>query len=90
MQTSLNWTRQAITLPQGAFVVNLGSWRVSYNVSTLINVQSRVLLAAFIVKSLPLSAVRWLVVVVVLYTAVTLLRAALRERVVAPLAPTPS
>ncbi|HMC55060.1 MAG TPA: sulfite exporter TauE/SafE family protein [Gemmatimonadaceae bacterium] len=49
-----------------------------------------VLLAAFIVKSLPLSAVRWLVVVVVLYTAVTLLRAALRERVVAPLAPTPS
>ena len=35
-----------------------------------------VLIAAFIVKSLPLTAVRWLVVVVVLYTAVTLLRAA--------------
>jgi uncharacterized membrane protein YfcA len=39
-----------------------------------------VLLAAFIVKSLPLTAVRWLVIVVVVYTAVGLLRAALRER----------
>lgn len=35
-----------------------------------------VLIAALIVKSMPLSAVRWLVVVVVLYTAVGLLRAA--------------
>jgi uncharacterized membrane protein YfcA len=35
-----------------------------------------VLVAAFIVKSLPLAAVRWLVVVVVVYTAVALLRAA--------------
>ena len=39
-----------------------------------------VLIAAFIVKSLPLTAVRWLVIVVVLYTGTTLLRAALRER----------
>jgi uncharacterized membrane protein YfcA len=39
-----------------------------------------VLIAAFIVKSLPLTAVRWLVIVVVLYTAATLLRAAMRER----------
>ena len=35
-----------------------------------------VLLAAFIVKSLPLGAVRWLVIVVVVYTAATLLRSA--------------
>ena len=35
-----------------------------------------VLIAAFIVKSLPLVAVRWLVVVVVLYAAYGLLRAA--------------
>jgi uncharacterized membrane protein YfcA len=35
-----------------------------------------VLLAAYIVKSLPLGAVRWLVIVVVVYTALTLLRAA--------------
>jgi len=40
-----------------------------------------VLLAAFIVKSLPLNAVRWLVIVVVVYTALNLLRDARRERV---------
>jgi uncharacterized membrane protein YfcA len=39
-----------------------------------------VLLAAFIVKSLPLTYVRWLVVVVVLFTAVSMLRTAMRER----------
>jgi uncharacterized membrane protein YfcA len=39
-----------------------------------------VLIAAFIVSSLPLTAVRYLVVVVVLYTAVNLVRAARRER----------
>jgi uncharacterized membrane protein YfcA len=39
-----------------------------------------VLIAAFIVKSLPLSQVRWLVVIVVLYTAANLLRTAYRER----------
>jgi len=39
-----------------------------------------VLIAAFIVKSLPLTVVRWLVVVVVIYTAAGLLRAARRER----------
>ena len=39
-----------------------------------------VLIAAFIVKSLPLAAVRWLVVVVVIYTASTMLRSAAIER----------
>jgi uncharacterized membrane protein YfcA len=39
-----------------------------------------VLVAAFIVKSLPLEAVRWLVVVVVIYAAFTMLRSALAER----------
>lgn len=39
-----------------------------------------VLIAALIVKSLPLTAVRWLVVVVVLYTAVMMLRSALWEK----------
>lgn len=43
-----------------------------------------VLIAAFIVKSLPLDAVRWLVVMVVLYTAYGLLRAARRSRAGAP------
>jgi len=39
-----------------------------------------VLLAAFIIKSLSLTVVRWLVLVVVVYTAVGLLRAARRQR----------
>jgi uncharacterized membrane protein YfcA len=39
-----------------------------------------VLLAAFVVKRLPLEALRWLVVVVVLYTAMAMLRSALVER----------
>jgi len=38
-----------------------------------------VLLAAFVGKSLPLTAVRWLVVVVVIYTATTMLRSALES-----------
>ena len=42
-----------------------------------------VLLAAFVVKSLPLTYVRWLVVVVVLYAAIVMLRSALAERQVA-------
>jgi uncharacterized membrane protein YfcA len=42
-----------------------------------------VLIAAFIVKTLPLYAVQWLVVVIVLYTAANLLRTAYRERMAA-------
>jgi uncharacterized membrane protein YfcA len=43
-----------------------------------------VLLAALIVKELPLEAVRWLVVVVVIYTALSMLWAGSREK--APIA----
>jgi uncharacterized membrane protein YfcA len=39
-----------------------------------------VLLAAFLVRSLPLTAVRWLVTVVVVYTALMMLRSAVIER----------
>jgi uncharacterized membrane protein YfcA len=39
-----------------------------------------VLLAAFLVRSLPLRAVRWLVIVVVVYTALMMLRSAMIER----------
>jgi uncharacterized membrane protein YfcA len=35
-----------------------------------------VLIAAYIVKELPLAAIRWLVVVVVVYTAISMLRSA--------------
>jgi uncharacterized membrane protein YfcA len=41
-----------------------------------------VLIAAFIVKSLPLHTIRWLVAAVVLYTATVMIRAALREATV--------
>lgn len=43
-----------------------------------------VLIAALIVKSLPLTYVRWLVVVVVLYTAATLLRSAMTPALAKP------
>ena len=39
-----------------------------------------VLVAAYIVKQLDLNMVRWLVIIVVLYTAVTMLMAASAER----------
>ena len=39
-----------------------------------------VLIAAFIVRSLPLNAMRWLVVAVVLYAAILMLRSAVQER----------
>jgi uncharacterized membrane protein YfcA len=38
-----------------------------------------VLLAAFVIKSLPLHTVKWLVIVVVVYTALAMLRSAVRE-----------
>jgi uncharacterized membrane protein YfcA len=39
-----------------------------------------VMIAAYLVKSLPLGTIRWLVVFVVLYTAIMLLRSAATER----------
>jgi uncharacterized membrane protein YfcA len=47
-----------------------------------------VLIAAFIVKSLPLTALQWLVVVVVTYTAINLLRASRRSQQIAAAATT--
>jgi len=43
-----------------------------------------VLLAAYIVKQLPLTAVRWLVILVVVYSATMMLRSAMQERAVPP------
>ncbi|MGB0080841.1 MAG: sulfite exporter TauE/SafE family protein, partial [Terracidiphilus sp.] len=47
-----------------------------------------VLIAALIVKSLPLTAVRWLVVVAVIYAAITMLRSARNSSVIPPAAAT--
>ncbi len=49
-----------------------------------------VLLAAYIVKSLPLYWVKWLVIVVVVYTATMMLRSAIVERSKPALVPTPA
>jgi uncharacterized membrane protein YfcA len=70
-----------------AFLMPVGSSRFirtrRYNLKSALGLTlggiPGVLLAAFLVKSLPLTAVRWLVVVVVVYTSVVLLRSAHQE-----------
>jgi uncharacterized membrane protein YfcA len=59
--------------------IRSGSFSPGACLGLLIGGVPAVLIAAFIVKHLPIGAVRWLVVVVVLYTATALLRAARRE-----------
>ncbi len=71
-----------------AFLMPIGSARFirerSYSLRAALGLAiggiPAVLLAALIVKSLPLYWVRWLVIVVVVYTSLTLLRAAMTER----------
>jgi uncharacterized membrane protein YfcA len=48
-----------------------------------------VLVAAWLVRSLPLDALRWLVVGVVLYSAVSLLRSAVSSPAIGPMASVP-
>jgi len=60
--------------------IRAGSFSPRGAIGLLLGGIPAVLIAAFIVKSLPLTAVRYLVIVVVLYTSVSLLRAARRER----------
>ncbi len=71
-----------------AFLMPVGSARFirtrRYNLKAALGLSlggvPGVLLAAYLVKSLPLEYVRWLVVVVVLYTAAMLIRSARTER----------
>jgi uncharacterized membrane protein YfcA len=71
-----------------AFLMPVGSLQFirkqSYDVRTAIGLMvggpGAVLIAAFIVKSLPLDYVRWGVIVVVIYTAIGMLRTAAKER----------
>ncbi|OFW44336.1 MAG: permease [Acidobacteria bacterium RIFCSPLOWO2_12_FULL_67_14b] len=71
-----------------AFLMPVGSLQFirkqSYDVRTAIGLMiggpGAVLIAAFIVKSLPLDTVRWGVIVVVVYTAISMLRTAAVER----------
>lgn len=59
--------------------IRAGSYDVRAVIGMALGGIPAVLIAAFIVKSLPLDAVRWLVVVVVLYTAWGLVRAGMRR-----------
>jgi uncharacterized membrane protein YfcA len=71
-----------------AFLMPVGSLQFvrkdSYNLRAAVGLALggplAVLIAAFIVKSLPLLYVRWLVVFVVVYTATMMLRSAAAER----------
>jgi uncharacterized membrane protein YfcA len=63
--------------------IRKGSYSLPGAIGLAIGGIPAVLLAALIVKSLPLGAVRWLVVCVVVYTAITMLRSATTERRVA-------
>ena len=59
--------------------VKAGRYHPSAAVGLTVGGIPALFIAAYLVKSLPLGAVRWLVIVVVVYTAVTLIRAGLRE-----------
>jgi uncharacterized membrane protein YfcA len=61
-----------------------GAYSIRAAVGLAIGGLPAVLIAAFIVKSLPLDAMRWLVVIVVLYSAFAMLRSAYLERFQVP------
>lgn len=70
----LEGTRLAVAMA-GNFVLGAlmkVDWRASLGLS--LGGLPAILIAAFIVGSLPLTAVRWLVIVVVIYTAATMLK----------------
>jgi uncharacterized membrane protein YfcA len=62
----------------GTRFIAAGAWDVRATIGLTLGGIPGVLVAAFVVRSLPLAAVRWLVVGVVVYTAVGLLRAVAR------------
>ncbi|MFN8580586.1 MAG: sulfite exporter TauE/SafE family protein [Gemmatimonadaceae bacterium] len=71
----------AFLMPIGsAKFISTGKYSFSPAVGLAVGGIPAVLIAAFIVKSLPLTTVRWLVVAVVLYTAAVMLRSAMVER----------
>ena len=71
----------AFLMPVGsARFVRAGKYNLKSALGLAIGGIPGVLLAAYIVKSLPLTAVNWLVVCVVLYTSAMMLRSAHRER----------
>ncbi len=71
----------AFLMPVGsARFVREGSFHLRSALGLALGGIPAVLIAAFIVKSLPLYYVRWLVVIVVVYTAIMMLRSAMAEK----------
>src|SRR5258707_5212693 len=65
----------AFLMPVGSMrFIREGRYSLTAGVGLALGGIPAVLLAAFVVRSLPLSAVRWLVIVVVVYTAAALLQ----------------
>jgi uncharacterized membrane protein YfcA len=60
--------------------IKLKAYDAKASMGLLIGGIPGVLLSAYVIKSLPLTALKWLVVVVVTYTAISMLLAARRER----------
>jgi uncharacterized membrane protein YfcA len=71
----------AFLMPAASFrFIKSGRYNLRAAVGLTLGGVPAVLIAAYLVQSLPLAAVQWLVVLVVVYTAVTLLRSAHRAR----------
>ena len=76
----------AFLMPVGSVrFIRAGSYDLRAAIGLALGGIPAVLIAAYLVKSLPLDAVRWLVVVVVIYTAGMMLRSAAQERAAAPM-----
>ena len=79
----------AFLMPTGSLqFIRKEKYDVRAALGLLVGGPAAVLIAAFIVKQLPLDTVRWGVIVVVVYTAVSMLRAAAQERAAAAKATT--
>jgi uncharacterized membrane protein YfcA len=75
----------AFLMPIGGLrFIKEGSYSLPAAIGLAIGGVPAVLIAAYIVKSLPLTYVRWLVVIVVLYAAIMMLRSAMRDKTVQP------
>ena len=68
----------------GARFIRAGSYSPRVSLGLALGGLPGVLIAALIVKSLPLTAMRWLVVVAVIYAAFTMLRSAFWSRATSP------
>ncbi len=78
----------AFLMPVGSIrFVRAGKYNLKAAIGLAVGGVPGVLLAAYIVKSLPLTYVNWLVVCVVVYTAAMMLRSAHRERRAGTLVP---